>query len=176
MLRGAAIGWSVLSARAWSVYMAALLLDYTYCISSTMVQRRIKDIPRRELVWDIAGICAGAPHACHAASRWAAGMRAAHRSMRPCAGYTLPMLLASLGEVLRGELGQATALWAGVATCLGVSSWVCSQHIPEKWYPGTFDIVHSHAIMHVLVTVEYCLEWIFIRNSIIEDGLKQSVY
>ena len=59
VLRGAAIGWSYLSARAWSLYMAALVLDYTYCISSTMVQRRVKDIPRRELVWDIAGICAG---------------------------------------------------------------------------------------------------------------------
>ncbi len=86
------------------------------------------------------------------------------------------MLLASLGEVWRGEPGQATALWAGVAACLGVSAYVCSQHIPEKWYPGTFDVVHSHAIMHVLVTVEYCLEWLFIRNGIIADGLWLSIH
>lgn len=137
------------------------------------VQRSIKDIPRRELVWDIAGICAGAcvlcslmcndQHACCSSDHAA------------CAGYTFPMLLASLGEMWTGELGQATVLWAGVAACLGVSAYVCSQHIPEKWYPGTFDIVNSHAIMHVLVTVEYCLEWTFIRNGIIVDGLWQTV-
>lgn len=48
--------------------MLALLADYAFCVVSTMVLRHMKNIPRRELVWDIAGICAGdAPetHQCY---------------------------------------------------------------------------------------------------------------
>jgi len=40
--------------------MAALLLDWVYCITRVVLRKRMEDIPRKELVWDIAGICTGA--------------------------------------------------------------------------------------------------------------------
>jgi len=76
------------------------------------------------------------------------------------------MLVAAWREARVAEVGASTQLLAGVVFCLGVSAIVCSQHIPEKWAPGTFDICGSHAIMHMLVTVEYVLEWLFIWNGI----------
>ena len=39
--------------------MAALLMDWVFCLVRVLVRRRIRDIPRKELVWDIAGICTG---------------------------------------------------------------------------------------------------------------------
>ena len=39
--------------------MAALLLDWCYCIARVTLRKQMKDIPRKELVWDIAGICTG---------------------------------------------------------------------------------------------------------------------
>ena len=41
------------------MYTAALLVDWCYCMARIMLWKRVKDIPRRELVWDIAGICTG---------------------------------------------------------------------------------------------------------------------
>lgn len=59
VLRGSGIAWHVFSARVWNLYMAALLLDWGFCLLRVMVRRRIRHIPRKELVWDIAGICTG---------------------------------------------------------------------------------------------------------------------
>ena len=39
--------------------MAAMLLDWMVCIVRVAVRRSIRTIPRKELVWDIAGICTG---------------------------------------------------------------------------------------------------------------------
>lgn len=39
--------------------MAALLLDWLFCLVRVMVRRRLRHIPRKQLVWDIAGICTG---------------------------------------------------------------------------------------------------------------------
>ena len=72
------------------------------------------------------------------------------------------MMLASLWELSEGDVGQSTALMAGVVVCLGGSAYVCSQHIPERWYPKIFDVCGSHAVMHVGVTIEYCCEFAFI--------------
>ena len=41
------------------MYVAALLLDWAFCILRVAVRRSIRDIPRKDLVWDIAGICTG---------------------------------------------------------------------------------------------------------------------
>jgi hypothetical protein len=59
VLRGAALSWALFSVLAWRLYMLVLLLDYAYCMVSTTVSRQVKNIPRRELVKDIAGICIG---------------------------------------------------------------------------------------------------------------------
>ena len=75
------------------------------------------------------------------------------------------MMLATYRECARGEPGAATWLTAGTAICLWTSALVCATHIPERWSPGRFDVFGSHAIMHVLVTVEYILEWAFIREG-----------
>ena len=46
---------------------------------------------------------------------------------------------------------------------LWVAAWSYAQHLPERWAPGCFDHVgNSHQIMHVLVVVEYALEWLFL--------------
>lgn len=77
------------------------------------------------------------------------------------------MMVATFREVLRGDAGVSTSLLAGVVLCLGTSAVICSLHIPERWNPGRFDIFGSHAIMHILVTLEYCLEWLFIRHAMV---------
>ena len=79
------------------------------------------------------------------------------------------MVLAALGECIHEGAGAAAALTAGTALCLWVSAAVCALHIPETWSPGRFDVVGSHAIMHVLVTVEYVLEWMFIREGMLAE-------
>lgn len=60
VLRGSGIAWHVFGGKAWNLYMAALLLDWVYCITRVVLRKRMEDIPRKELVWDIAGICTGA--------------------------------------------------------------------------------------------------------------------
>ena len=75
------------------------------------------------------------------------------------------MMWASFRECTKGEPGAATELTVGTAVCLWTSALVCATHIPERWYPGRWDVFGSHAIMHVLVTVEYVLEWAFIREG-----------
>ncbi|CAL5219733.1 g1630 [Coccomyxa viridis] len=59
VLRGSGIAWHVFSTRRWNLYMAALLLDWLFCLVRVMVRRRLRHIPRKQLVWDIAGICTG---------------------------------------------------------------------------------------------------------------------
>ncbi|BDA42584.1 hypothetical protein COCOBI_03-4770 [Coccomyxa sp. Obi] len=78
-------------------------------------------------------------------------------------GHTFPMLAACVAELQRGTMGRSTALFFGVVLCLGLSALVCTKNVPEKWKPGSmFDIFHSHALMHVLVYLEYYFEWLFI--------------
>lgn len=84
------------------------------------------------------------------------------------------MMLATVRECVRGEPGAATGLTAGTAICLWTSALVCATHIPERWSPGRFDVFGSHAIMHVLVTVEYILEWAFIREGALRH--KDSIF
>ena len=79
------------------------------------------------------------------------------------------MVLAALGECIHRGAGAAAALTGGTALCLWVSAAVCALHIPETWSPGRFDVFGSHAIMHVLVTVEYVLEWMFIREGMLAE-------
>ncbi len=87
----------------------------------------------------------------------------------PCAGYTAPMILETLREWTRGQAGAATALTLGTAFCLWTSAVVCTLRIPEKWSPGRFDVIGSHALMHVLVTIEYVLEWLFVKEGALRE-------
>lgn len=62
-------------------------------------------------------------------------------------------------------MGLAGETLAGVAACLGLSAYVCTQHVPERWHPGRFDLLgQSHQIMHVLVVAEYVLEFLFVAR------------
>ena len=41
--------------------------------------------------------------------------------------------------------GTCTALVLGMLACLYVSLWFYARHLPERWFPGRFDIVgNSH--------------------------------
>ena len=62
MPRGAAIAWFVFNGRPllYAAYLLALALDYVYCVASTAVYRRVREIPRRRLVWDVGCIILGA--------------------------------------------------------------------------------------------------------------------
>ena len=52
-----------------------------------------------------------------------------------------------------------------MVACLGLSAYVCTQHVPERWHPGRFDLLgQSHQIMHVLVVAEYVLEFLFVAR------------
>lgn len=80
------------------------------------------------------------------------------------------MVLAASREWAQGYAGPAAWLTLGTALCLWTSALVCALHIPERWCPGRFDVFGSHAIMHVLVTVEYVLEWLFIRQGALTEA------
>ena len=60
--RGAAIGWFVFDGRPllYATYLLALALVYVYCVASTAVYRRVREIPRARLVWDVLCIILGA--------------------------------------------------------------------------------------------------------------------
>ena len=60
--RGAAIGWFVFQGRPllYATYLLALALVYVYCVASTAVYRRVREIPRARLVWDVLCIILGA--------------------------------------------------------------------------------------------------------------------
>ena len=52
-----------------------------------------------------------------------------------------------------------------MAASLVVAARAYALHLPERWAPGRFDHVgNSHQIMHVLVVVQYGLEWLFILH------------
>lgn len=58
---------------------------------------------------------------------------------------------------------MCTLYFVGMLGALYVAAWCYAHHLPERWYPGRFDHVgNSHQIMHVLVVVEYTLEWLFV--------------
>ena len=56
--------------------------------------------------------------------------------------------------------GTCTALVLGMLGCLYISLWFYARHLPERWYPGRFDLVgNSHqasgARPHVAVACWY---------------------
>jgi len=61
--RGAAMAWFVFEGQPllFASYLLALALDYIYCVASAVVYRRVREIPRRQLVWDVGCIILGAP-------------------------------------------------------------------------------------------------------------------
>ena len=59
--------------------------------------------------------------------------------------------------------GPCTLYFAGIVVCLYIAAWFYARHLPERWYPGRFDLFgNSHQIMHTLVVIEYALEWAFV--------------
>ncbi len=63
----------------------------------------------------------------------------------PRAGYTAPLAWQAAREAAAGGVGAAGEALAGVAACLGLSAYVTSQHVPERWHPGRYDLVgQSH--------------------------------
>ncbi len=83
MPRGAAMAWFVFDGQPllFASYLTALALDYIYCVASAVVYRRVREIPRRQLVWDVGCIILGAP-ACPRPRRAAAGSDALAGGLR----------------------------------------------------------------------------------------------
>ena len=63
MPRGMALAWFVFAGQPllFATYLLALALNYVYCVASTAIYRRVREIPRRRLVWDIACVILGVP-------------------------------------------------------------------------------------------------------------------
>ena len=61
MPRGTALAWFVFAGQPllFATYLLALALNYVYCVASTAIYRRVREIPRRQLVWDIACVSLG---------------------------------------------------------------------------------------------------------------------
>ena len=61
--------------------------------------------------------------------------------------YTLPILLQAGREVAAGLFGTACKAYLGVFTLLVVGSSAYSQQWPERWSPGSFDLLgNSHQV------------------------------
>ena len=61
--------------------------------------------------------------------------------------YTLPILLQAGREVAAGLFGTACKAYFGVFTLLVVGSSAYSQQWPERWSPGSFDLLgNSHQV------------------------------
>ena len=134
--RGLGLAWFVFGRSWFWVYTVTIVLDWCYCVLSTCVYRRIKDIPKHILARDVSMIVA-------------------------C--YLLPILCNTVHEVATIGAGASLCLCIGICMQLYVAMWFYAQHLPERWYPdGRYDLVgNSHQIMHALVVLEYFLEWLF---------------
>ena len=61
--------------------------------------------------------------------------------------YTLPVLLQAAREVVAGQPGAACIAYLGIFTLLVLGSSAYSQKWPERWSPGTFDLLgNSHQV------------------------------
>ena len=61
--------------------------------------------------------------------------------------YTLPMLLQAGRELAAGSSGTACAAYLGVFLLLILGSSAYSGKWPERWSPGTFDLIgNSHQV------------------------------
>ena len=81
-----------------------------------------------------------------------------------CFAYTSPMILKVFLDFWHRTLDTEAACLGGALSCLLASAIVCKEHFPERLWPGHYDSFGSHAIMHVLVLIEYLWEWVFIRH------------
>lgn len=56
-----ALAWFVFAGQPllFATYLLALALNYVYCVASTAIYRRVREIPRRRLVWDVACVILG---------------------------------------------------------------------------------------------------------------------
>ena len=183
MPRGMALAWFVFAGKPllFATYLLALALNYIHCVASTAIYRRVREIPRRRLVWDIACVILGvllstfedfllqfgspaqpvlplAGEHAFAGSCMCSNSRTVVRSSPPTqrrractaspAGYTAPLAWQAARELwTSGAAGLAGETLAGVAACLGLSAYVCTQHVPERWSPGRYDLVgQSHQV------------------------------
>ena len=61
--------------------------------------------------------------------------------------YTLPILLQAGREAAAGAFGTACTAYLGVAALLVVGSSAYSHRWPERWSPGSFDLLgNSHQV------------------------------
>ena len=84
-----------------------------------------------------------------------------------CAAYTAPVAAGALLELWQGHiLGRYCMAWSGIAASLSASALVCRLHWPESAYPDRplWHVFNSHALMHLLVLLEYLSEWRLLRN------------
>ena len=73
------------------------------------------------------------------------------------AGYTAPLAWQAARELAGGNIGPAGEALAGVVACLGLSAFVCTQHVPERWHPGRYDLVgQSHQARGPAVLAPCC--------------------
>lgn len=79
-----------------------------------------------------------------------------------CAVYLYPLIASAGRDLVKGRLAGCSCLpCVGALASLAGSAVVCCLHFPER-YVECPSSVSSHAIMHVLVLVEYIWEWRFL--------------
>lgn len=136
VVRAMAISWHVFNQTLQSsTFLLALLADYSYCMLSFLSQHAAGNTARDKLVGRIACICVA---------------------------YTFPMLYAAVTDAMHSRDGVEACCYGGAVACLVISALLCQRHWPESLAPGSWDYFSSHAIMHVLVHIEYLIEWWFI--------------
>lgn len=79
--------------------------------------------------------------------------------------YWLPMAVQATMELLEQDVGAPLFCSVGVVVSLGLGGLLFANAIPEKYWPGAFDIFFSsHQLMHVGVMAAHYFEWWFVLD------------
>lgn len=133
VLRGLGLAWYVFSASAYHAYAAFLAAAYLSLVVPYFLLRPPSKSLHRKALLRVTGVMV--------------------------TSYQLPVLVAVARDILNDEVSSTTFIGTGIQLCLILSAVLFGARIPERWRPGSFDFFGGHQIMHVLVIIEYALEW-----------------
>lgn len=138
VLLAGALGYYVCQ-QYYSVFMSVTLAAFVRNVYSTMVRRRIWNIPKPELAKQVAVMVFM---------------------------YGTPVLIQGFLDFYNGLYFDGAIPYLVVLTIvLEVGRRTYSKHVPEKWAPGQFDyFFNSHQIMHVMALLAHLLEWAFVHH------------
>jgi predicted membrane channel-forming protein YqfA (hemolysin III family) len=81
--------------------------------------------------------------------------------------YYAPVAITAARDAWAGVYGVAAAAAVAIPALLGVGALAYATSLPERRFPGVFDIVgSSHQVMHVMVALAHFVEFAFVLDAL----------